>query len=67
MQTGIICLSAEELNAVAGGEDNKGEGLATVALGIATVGTAAGPAAPAFYAVAATTLMIAVVAEIFES
>ena len=67
MQNGIISLDVDELKYVAGAEDNVGEGLATIATGIAIVGSATGPAAPAFYAVAATTLVVAAVAEIFES
>jgi hypothetical protein len=66
MQNGIICLSADELNCVAGAEDNLGEGLATIATGIAILAPLAGPAAPAAYAVAATTLVIAFAAEAFE-
>lgn len=66
----IQTLSDAELDFVSAGGDQDGETLAGVAAGIATVGAALAPVAPpvaaAVVAVAATTLLIAFVAEAAE-
>ena len=67
MQNRITSLNAEELHHINGGGENDGEGFAIAATGLAVVGTAMGPAAPVFYAAAATTLMLGFVAEAFEA